>query len=119
MIAWHKPCVHRLVQPVYSLNDFQRRRSPFFQFPALATGTSPTRDCSLTLAEIYTQRAIAERAAAAIEALPLRKQQLERSARRWEEMAQQAEDTERKAEINQAEKRAKSAPYYAQQDNAE
>jgi hypothetical protein len=67
-------------------------------------------------ADIYYQRAIAERAAAAIEALPLRRQQLERSAQRWEEMARQAEDTGRRAEINEAEKRAKSVPYYAQRD---
>jgi hypothetical protein len=70
----------------------------------------------LTPADIYYQRAITERAAAAIEVLPLRKQQLERSAQRWEEMARQAKDTVRMARINEAEKRAKSLPHSARHD---
>lgn len=66
------------------------------------------RDSQLTPADIYYQRAIAERTAAAIEALPLRRQQHERCARRWEEMARHVEDTSRRTEINEAEKRARS-----------
>lgn len=67
------------------------------------------RDYQLTLADIYHQRAIAERMAAAVEALPLRRQQLERSAQRWEQMARHIEDNSRITEINEAEKRARTA----------
>lgn len=54
----------------------------------------------------YNERAAAERIAAE-ESLPQRREQHVRCAERWEEMAQAAQETERRTAINEAGKRAK------------
>ncbi|WP_257558224.1 hypothetical protein [Sphingobium sp. CFD-2] len=70
----------------------------------------------MSLADIYRQRSVDQRAAAAAEPLPLRRQQHERAAQRWETMAQEAANDARRAQINEAEKRARQAPPYVQPD---
>ncbi|MFT3967767.1 MAG: hypothetical protein QM690_17990 [Sphingobium sp.] len=63
----------------------------------------------MSAATLYRQNAAAQRAAAGKESLPRRRQQHERSAERWEEMARAAEETERRTAINDVQKRARNA----------
>ncbi|MDR7256396.1 hypothetical protein J2X47_000557 [Sphingomonas sp. BE270] len=64
----------------------------------------------MSAANLYRQHAAAQRAAANKESLPRRRQQHVRSAERWDEMAQAAEETDRRAAVNEAEKRER--PYH-------
>lgn len=66
------------------------------------------RECDLSAANFYNERAAAERIAAEEEILPQRRMQHERAAERWEQMAQSAQETQRRAAINEADKRAKT-----------
>jgi hypothetical protein len=61
----------------------------------------------LSTPNFYNERAAAERIAAEQESLPQRREQHVRCAERWEEMAQAAQETERRTAINEADKRAK------------
>jgi hypothetical protein len=61
---------------------------------------------NVSAADIYYQNAASERLAASKQDLPNRRQQHERSAERWEDMARGAEETERRSRINEEEKRA-------------
>lgn len=56
----------------------------------------------MTGSSIYHENALAERATAEMELLPLRRIQRERSAECWEGMARQAEELERQSAINLA-----------------
>ncbi|MGB3927514.1 MAG: hypothetical protein WBL20_00990 [Sphingobium sp.] len=62
----------------------------------------------MSAADFYHQQAAAERVAAQKEMLPQRRQQHERSAERWEEMARSAEETERRTAINEASRQARA-----------
>ena len=59
---------------------------------------------------IYHENALAERAAAETELLPLRRMQRERSAEFWEGMARQAEELERQSAINVARRNEQPSP---------
>lgn len=60
----------------------------------------------MSAADIFYQNAAAERRLALKQDLRHRREQHERSAERWEEMARAAEETDRRTAINEAEKRA-------------
>lgn len=64
----------------------------------------------LSAADTYRQNAAAERIAASKQNLPHRRQIHERSAERWEEMARAAEETERRAATNAADKLVRAHP---------
>lgn len=61
----------------------------------------------MSAAAHYNHNAATARLAAENETLPQRRRQHERSAERWEEMARAAEETERRAAANDADKRAR------------
>ena len=62
----------------------------------------------MSAADFYHQQAAAERIAAQKETLPQRRQQHERSAERWDEMARSAEETERRTAVNEASRQARA-----------
>ena len=60
----------------------------------------------MSAADFYHQNAASERLAASKADLPNRRRQHEHSAERWEQMARDAEETERRTLSNKAQKRA-------------